>query len=833
MQTVSQPHQAALTNPSAEATKQSSRSQLATGQLYTGKVLIAREDGIDVLLDDLGVKISDCIWASGIVGAMIGHKTSYMPPADTSVIVMYGKPSFIIGSFSSEFPDATLDSYMTATGGFVRKGMKTFNAKKANTLKNSMPGDLLEGEIDLTNLNATGLRLLTYISQLNAGDRAKVECHLLQDMVRIVSENFKQLSSFGQFEIFNNGRLNMKWDGTSYPHEAWNTVQSRGEKLPVNQTKVTLDSVDKYLSIGRWRMNAYMGFLGDFLNMFISDPVEQIAKIGDAVFQSGKCRIHANGDGALLFQSTSEISFERTCRIPVPVQLKRHEDPTAIAGKEFDELNKEFLKIWDFGGKDAKTIHHAAFQLREYSRWLASYHSLSRFLQMEGDYKVPSEAEVPAPSWHNGEEDRKRANAGGLAYRDVYATIRIMRDGSILNYCSYGHSVLMHKHGVHVSSSKDLTFEAANNIWMVAGQGIYMTARRSIEISAITGGLALKARTWLTGLCEWGSIWLKSDAKDPNKPGYTAETPESDTQDPPPVVLDQAILLDAPQGRVGTFAARQIQLQTQDAPDDTSSRTDMSTGIVLNSKQSNVHVFASKDVNVTSSRGAFIVQAAQEMFVRAKSWISEFTQRLIVFDKTFQFNRNTLQAGNITCDNFKGIQNISGPRRGPMVDPDEGGEGSNPPPLRQHYNHIGEKSKDDKVEYASSDDIKIASEVSLQQTPPKIFPSKNENGPVWDFYSRQAEYARPEVEMFETLSQQQLRQDEPEGYATWNFDNVNKLKTAPKIRTGNKAPFPGAGAMQFQHPKADRLDTPSANSNKKKQTPLKKQKITFRFFKRA
>jgi hypothetical protein len=829
MQTVSQPFAASRSNPTAEATKQNSRSTLETGKIYTGKVLISREDGIDVQLDDLGVRIPDCIWASSVVGSLIGHATTFLPPVGTPVILLFGKPSFIIGSYSDEFPSEALANYKTITGSFKRTGFKTFSAQTKTIPKRTVPGDLLEGEIDITNAMACGLRLLTYISQLTGGDRAKVECHLLQDMVRIVCENFQHLSAFGKFEIFNNGRLNVKWDGTSYPHEAWNVPELNGQKLPVSQTKVQISSVDKYLDIGRWRLSAYMGFLGDFINLFISDPAEQAVKIGEDILRSGKCRFHAGNDGALLFQSTSEIGFERVTRIPVPIQLKRHQDPSSVIGEEFEQLNKEFLKIWDFGGKNGKTIHHAAFQLREYARWLSSYHSLSRFLQVDNaDYAVPTEADTPAPSWSSKEKDKQSANAGRMEYMDAYATMRIMRDGSILHYCSYGHSFLMHKNGVHVSSSKDLTFEAANNIWLVAGQNIYAMARRNIEMSAIVGGIALKARTWLTALCEWGSIWLKSDAKDPNKAGYTAETPADAVQDPAPMVLDQAILLDAPQGRASILAARQIQLQTLDAPDDTQSRNDVSTGVVLASKQSNVSIFAAKDVNVRSTRGAFIVQVAQEALIRAKSWISEFSSKLIVFDKNFQYYKNALQVNTLQASIIKGINNIFGPKLGPVIEPNSG-SGS----IRTHYNHISKKQDSDKVEYAPADKLQITTEVKPEQEPPKVFPSKKENGPVWDFFTAQGEYAVPKaVENFETLTQQQLRQDNPAEYQVWDFNNQNGLKSGPKIRTGDKSPYPGKGALQYQHTGGDRLDIPSANSKKKKQTPLKKQKLSFRFLKR-
>ena len=59
------------------------------------------------------------------------------------------------------------------------------------------PVDLLPGELDLTNLHGVGVTLLRHLASLQAGDLARVECHLLDDLVRIVAQNFRHHSAIG------------------------------------------------------------------------------------------------------------------------------------------------------------------------------------------------------------------------------------------------------------------------------------------------------------------------------------------------------------------------------------------------------------------------------------------------------------------------------------------------------------------------------------------------------------------------------------------------------------------------------------------------------------
>jgi hypothetical protein len=83
-----------------------------------------------------------------------------------------------------------------------------------------MSRDLLPGEEEISNNIGVALRLLTNFAQLDSGGLAKIECHLLNDMVRIVDAYFAHHHCGGDTLIWNNGRNNEESHFTSYPHEA-------------------------------------------------------------------------------------------------------------------------------------------------------------------------------------------------------------------------------------------------------------------------------------------------------------------------------------------------------------------------------------------------------------------------------------------------------------------------------------------------------------------------------------------------------------------------------------------------------------------------------------
>ena len=234
-----------------------------------------------------------CVWAAGFFSSLLGFNANYIPSVGTNVTVYYpgGGIGYIVGSAAdSSYINLKGMNRRVTTGGKQEQGnasyqleecfldlRKKWNQGEGEEYNNNRfasgsnpAGDLVEGEFDMSNAMGVGLQLIRHFAILKAGDFAKVEACLIDDMVRIVSHTFRHFTSFGDYKIYNDsGRLNVVWDGTT------NDWETYGKESP-NEPRVNLDGKsvidiekDKFANLAKWRFSSYVGFLGDFINLFV------------------------------------------------------------------------------------------------------------------------------------------------------------------------------------------------------------------------------------------------------------------------------------------------------------------------------------------------------------------------------------------------------------------------------------------------------------------------------------------------------------------------------------------------------------------------------------
>jgi hypothetical protein len=198
-----------------------------------------------------------------------------------------------------------------------------------------------------------------------------------------------------------------------------------------------------------------------------------------------------------------------------------------------------------------------------------------------------------------------------------------------------GAAITMAHGSIWLSATRHLWLEAAGDIRLIAGQNIFMKARRSIELVATVGGLILKARTWWKALCERGTMRLKSDAD-----ASVAYTPEQG--DPAAEVLSAAVLLEADNGKISVEALKRVKLQAYGTPDDGDA------SVLIESSKQDVRVRAKNDISLFSNNLKFMV--TKEWDVRSKD---------ILWTATGLFDVNqffAIRQGQVFARNFIGGQ---------------------------------------------------------------------------------------------------------------------------------------------------------------------------------
>lgn len=434
-----------------------------------------------------------CLWISGVMSGLLGINTSFTPGEGVRVLIYYTgrEVSYILGAW----PDTKIDQIdprrsMTETEAL--QDLKVFRSiqSRANDLPTAAdhkpPSDLLPGELCLDNLAGVGLQLLRHLASLEAGGLARVECHLLDDLVRIISRNFRQHHALGDYSITNDhGRLNAVFHGTSLEHESWGLTHAGATKMETEGEADFQKPLDSKPDEGRWRFSQFVGWLGDFVHIFVTDPVDSIGRLAEDAVRPGRFRAHVNSDGSLLVQSVADICFEKVVQIPVPIQLRREDDPEGDAEPPDTAAIPAPIDN-DWKPSSQQSIFEMVFQLREYARWFNNQLAFARFRQLKKDWLVPTEQGVADAVNETGLE------RNSVVWIQSYACIRIYRDGSVQQLDAYGNAVTLSAMGVQISSTRDLLLCAAGSVNILAGRDVNLRAKRNATVSADEGKLTGK-----------------------------------------------------------------------------------------------------------------------------------------------------------------------------------------------------------------------------------------------------------------------------------------------------------------------------------------------------
>jgi hypothetical protein len=846
---------AGASNVTDKAQGETQSGPLRMGKTYEGTIIDGDNKSLVYTVNVGGKKIKGCYWVAGVATGLLGINTHIIPTRGTRVMIVYGNPSYIFHGLPSDPKDTVSggrrEMHQT-TGGEGRKSLdnpENSSFAGANAHR-TPPKDLFEGEYDLENNLGVGLRLLHSMAALSGGERAKIEAFVVNDMVRIISDTYKQISAFGDMQIYNDGRLNVKFDGTSYEHEAWSLFDEDSAKAEVDEFQISEE--EDIVKSGRWRFSQYIGWLGEFVHQFVTEPSATASSIAEAAYRPGKSRFQQMSDGSILLQSVADISIERVCRVQVPIELKRWDDPEGVTTKAFKSLQSNFLRIWQF---KTENMHHAAYQLREYSRWLSCFHSYARFHQLAakaGEWEVPLEtAEGVTPSWTNQEKDVERANSElTVLYWDTYSCMRLMRDGSIVLWDGYGNGVTLGKSGIQFSSTTHIEFDAAGDIRGTAGGDIIFKARRNVEIVAVVGGLILKSCTWFKGLCEKGILWLKSDADDPVVDD-TTDNPRGDTSADYPEIekLEYAVLIESSKGKLGLRSERTLNITAEGTPDDAADAADVTGSIVLQSRLQDVRAYARRDMLLKSegtNQGVIALEATRAVLVDSP----KFLVSAYLFDVRYTSNpavakpaAMTFRGGKLNVpqlsSKFVGAsERLAGPERGPQPN-------GTPPPgccLPSHFNHVDIVDDLDAPEFADADELapRLDYENDTTRNPLPYTPVFATN-PSWSF-PEPSDYklyneAASEYPRQEPLAQQRIQFDSELTDITeeWLWNTLDVLQTAPRTNISN-LPYPGRAVQELFHPPSagDALHLPLEGeySEQNNQTALRQRQPKRRYLKR-
>jgi hypothetical protein len=410
---------------------------------------------------------------------------------------------------------------------------------KSVLANNRRPTDVVDGEKVLQNDYGVALKLFSFMASLYGSPTAQIQCHLLDDLVRIISHNWEHNTAMGAFRVFHDGKsISAEFEATASPTEAAGVAEvnqdSTDSLFKATGTAQKDDSNDFYKinaneraqQIARFKV--FLGKMGDFVNVFLARPStdgvpRDLQGTVPKTFDTGLFQQRLAMDGGFYTRSVKEIFIEKTNWIRVPQRIRTPEDPSGDDGTAitFDTKTPyEFDTSFQF--KDNPFLGY--LQLRNYVAYVNEKLAYQNFKTQAKDFVVSDAltSETPLSAISNI-DPQTPSTLQNFALRT--SGIYLMENGGVTIKDAWGSGIIMEGGNVYIQPAKDLVLQPLRNMVGKVGKYISLAAQQDIDLSSTSGGIRFKADQALHAYSASSGIILQSEGTE-----ASAGTPDPNTQ---------------------------------------------------------------------------------------------------------------------------------------------------------------------------------------------------------------------------------------------------------------------------------------------------------------
>ena len=517
------------------------------------------------------------IHLSSVFSAALGFADTILPTVGTRVLCC-GRAenrTLIIGTIpypenqanisSPTLPNKAILGTIEPLFRPVHKNGYLDSTTKAIIHNNNLPTDTLPGEKVISNEFGVMLGLFKLMASLKASELSQVQCHFLDDLVRIISHNFQHYTSLGELKVFQDGKgIHLEMGATHKPNESLgkSTSDNGGDASDDISTSNTvgitqINSTQNYnqfydLSDDQLvmleRMKLFVGQLGQFVNFLIINPSqEQHALNGTPpnTPDTGLLQLKASLDGTLVVRSVKGIFLEKTNWIRVPHRIRTPEDPSGDDGTTITYPEQP-----DYTFDDTYTYRGEAFlyylQLRDYLSYINEGLGYTNFNAHTQDFYVNNDKTNETPLEQITYIDQET----GIAYTQTKSWISLMGNGGISLADAWGSCISMEGGNIYIQPAKDLIVQPNRNLIAKVGGNVSIASQYQLDLSSTNGGLRVKTEEAQYLYSASGGIILHTDAENIDN------TTQVYSDDKPMVLATSGIVMLAPESGVNTYASQ-------------------------------------------------------------------------------------------------------------------------------------------------------------------------------------------------------------------------------------------------------------------------------------
>lgn len=361
------------------------------------------------------------------------------------------------------------------------------------------PFDVIPGSMVFQNDQHVGLGVTTLAATLKATSRAQIRVSLVDDQVRMVSGHYLHYSAAGTEQTFNDGGYITTEIGiTGYQGERAGMLNTGDPAFTIGDvtaavkaSKATVMVPIKPRQTSKKRLQIFMGYLGDLINVFVANPdPDQNPETEDAKsVDQGLAQFHVDSSGGIVVKSAAGLSLQRYDRIPIPKRIRQPWDPEG--DKVEDQDAPQPKTPYNFGPypygrsallRDASAYRDLSSCWRIHNQADSTDHK-DFFLPEEQDLKTPDD-QYDAPGAAN--EDFK-ANDARRSF------VNLEPDGSIILRDAWGSEIIMAGGNITFSCAGQMLMRSGGSLVAMAGKDLILKANKSVDMTAEQNDVRIKA----------------------------------------------------------------------------------------------------------------------------------------------------------------------------------------------------------------------------------------------------------------------------------------------------------------------------------------------------
>ena len=496
----------------------------------TNAITVIRESYGGVEEPDAGMNMQGVLITSHLT-PYLGFSDSWLPQPGSRVLCASdaGGTCFILGvipvstyKFKSMMGRTMLGAGSTRAEESNAKGHEKHTPAIYDMAR---PADVVDGEYVVSNEFGVLLGLYQQLANLKGSELSQIQCHLIDDLVRVISHNYQHYSATGEHNIYHDGKsIMVEYGSTHMPAEGYgcpavNSESGSGTSIQKDGPPTVDDSSDFYKISGNEQLKAierlkiFSGRLGDFLNLFVVKPDDQEQRYLDpgkrpSKPDSGLSNIRLATDGGMHFRSVKEIFLEKTQWIRVPLRTCAPDDPNGDDAESISYETKdpfEFNNSYSYKGNP----FNYSLQLRDYAAYVDEKLAYKNFKTHEKDFYVNDDIGKEKPLGSISKVD-PQTPLKLAPYVLRTAGIYLMPNGGITLRDAWNSAIVMEGGNIYLQPSKDLLSQPMRHAITKAGGSVNIACKKHMDLSSTEEGLRMKTEKSQYLFSENGGIVLQS-----------------------------------------------------------------------------------------------------------------------------------------------------------------------------------------------------------------------------------------------------------------------------------------------------------------------------------